>query len=135
METKHGAKHLFTYAEDFFASSPTANFASAAKKDTEAEKASSVCLTPLVYLKDETEKITSIGGGATGTLLAVNLIKGAAETNQQVEINLVERAEMRGRVGAYSATEDFHLLNVPAAKMGAFPDDIEHFHRWLDEKN
>ncbi|HLM59372.1 MAG TPA: FAD/NAD(P)-binding protein [Pyrinomonadaceae bacterium] len=36
---------------------------------------------------------------------------------------------------AYSTVKDFHLLNVPAAKMGAFPDDIEHFHRWLAEKN
>ena len=28
---------------------------------------------------------------------------------------------------AYSTVNDIHLLNVPAAKMGAFPDDIEHF--------
>ena len=24
-----------------------------------------------------------------------------------------------------------HLLNVPAGKMGAFPDDVENFYRWL----
>lgn len=79
------------------------------------------------------KRITIIGGGATGTLLAVNLINGAGETNQRLEINLIEREKTRGRGVAYSATEDFHLLNVPAAKMGAFPDDVEHFHRWLGE--
>ena len=75
------------------------------------------------------KKITIIGGGATGTLLAVNLIKHAGDS--PLEINLIEKKNRVGRGVAYSATEDFHLLNVPAAKMGAFPDDIEHFHRWL----
>lgn len=78
------------------------------------------------------KKITIIGGGATGTLLAVNLIKNA---DQPLEINLIEKTERVGRGVAYSAVQDFHLLNVPAAKMGAFPDDIEHFHRWLGAKN
>jgi len=80
-----------------------------------------------------TKRITIIGGGATGTLLAVNLIKHAGD--ESLEINLIERQNRFGRGVAYSATEDFHLLNVPAAKMGAFPDDIEHFHRWLTAKN
>jgi uncharacterized NAD(P)/FAD-binding protein YdhS len=79
------------------------------------------------------EKITIIGSGATGTLLAVNLIKHAG--SKPLEINLVEKRERLGRGVAYSTVKDFHLLNVPAAKMGAFPDDIEHFHRWLTEKN
>ncbi len=79
------------------------------------------------------KKITIIGGGATGTLLAVNLIKGAGE--QTLEINLIEKKTRVGRGVAYSAVKDFHLLNVPAAKMGAFPDDIEHFHRWLVAEN
>lgn len=79
------------------------------------------------------KRMTIIGGGATGTLLAVNLIKNASR--EPLEINLVERQNRFGRGVAYSATEDFHLLNVPAAKMGAFPDDIEHFHRWLAAKN
>ena len=75
------------------------------------------------------KKIAIIGGGATGTLLAVNLMKHAGK--QPIEINLVEKRERLGRGVAYSTARDFHLLNVPAAKMGAFPDDVEHFHRWL----
>jgi uncharacterized NAD(P)/FAD-binding protein YdhS len=75
------------------------------------------------------KRITIIGGGASGTLLAVNLIKNCGDA--PVEINLVEKSKAIGRGVAYSTAEDVHLLNVPAAKMGAFPDDIEHFHRWL----
>jgi len=80
------------------------------------------------------KKITIIGGGATGTLLTVNLIKHAGGS-EPLEINLIERRERLGRSMAYSTVKDFHLLNVPAAKMGAFPNDVEHFHRWLTHKN
>jgi uncharacterized NAD(P)/FAD-binding protein YdhS len=79
------------------------------------------------------KKITIIGGGAAGTLLAVNLIKNAGDA--PLEINLIEKRERVGRGVAYSATADYHLLNVPAAKMGAFPDDVEHFYRWLTAKS
>jgi len=79
------------------------------------------------------KKITIIGGGASGTLLAINLMRHAS--NKPLEINLVEKKERLGRGVAYSTVRDFHLLNVPAARMGAFPDDIEHFHCWLTEKN
>lgn len=77
------------------------------------------------------KRITIIGGGASGTLLAVNLIKHAGD--EPLEINLVEKHGTIGRGVAYSTVEDVHLLNVPAAKMGAYPDDIEHFYRWLQE--
>lgn len=75
------------------------------------------------------KKITIIGGGATGILLAINLIKH--QKNELTEINLVEKKEKVGRGVAYSTATNFHLLNVPANKMGAFPDDLEHFYRWL----
>lgn len=77
------------------------------------------------------KRITIIGGGATGTLLAVNLMRHAGD--QEIEINIVEKNEKFGVGVAYSTKRDFHLLNVPAAKMGAFPDDVEHFHKWLGE--
>lgn len=75
------------------------------------------------------KRITIIGGGASGTLLAVNLIKH--NNGQPLEINLVERQRSVGLGVAYSTIHDSHLLNVPASKMGAFPDDIEHFYNWL----
>ena len=77
-------------------------------------------------------KITIIGGGAGGTLLAVNLMRFA---DAPLEINLIEKAERLNRGLAYSTAEDVHLLNVPAGKMGAFPDRIEHFYDWLTAKN
>jgi len=79
------------------------------------------------------KRITIIGGGASGTLLAVNLIKHGGD--EPLEINLVEKHGTIGRGVAYSTVEDIHLLNVPAAKMGAFPDDIEHFQRWLKDND
>ena len=78
------------------------------------------------------KRITVIGGGASGTLLAINLLK--YEGHSRLEINLVEKRSTIGRGVAFSTEQDVHLLNVPAAKMGAFADDVEHFHRWLEEK-
>ncbi|MBK8464490.1 MAG: FAD/NAD(P)-binding protein [Chloracidobacterium sp.] len=78
------------------------------------------------------KRITIIGGGASGTLLAVNLMQNAGDS--PVEINLVESRKRIGRGVAFGTSHDTHLLNVPAFKMGAFPDDVEHFHKWLIEK-
>ena len=77
------------------------------------------------------KRITIIGGGASGTLLAVNLLKQSSGT--RLEVNLVEKRNSVGKGVAYSTEHETHLLNVPAAKMGAFPDDVGHFHRWLGE--
>lgn len=75
--------------------------------------------------------ITIIGGGASGTLLAANLLKLARAG--QVEINFVERRERIGRGVAFGTEMNSHLLNVPAGRMGAFPDDHADFHRWLTD--
>jgi uncharacterized NAD(P)/FAD-binding protein YdhS len=77
------------------------------------------------------KRITIIGGGASGTLLATNLLKQAGDS--RLEVNLVETRDAIGRGVAYSTDQDVHVLNVPAAKMGAYADDVEHFHRWLGE--
>lgn len=63
------------------------------------------------------KRITIIGGGASGTLLAINLMKNAGDA--EVEINLIERRKKVGRGVAFGTTRDSHLLNVPAGKMGA----------------
>jgi len=78
------------------------------------------------------KRITIVGGGASGTLLAVNLLKNAGDA--PIEVNLVERKTKVGRGVAFGTTRDAHLLNVPAGRMGAFPDEVGDFHRWLTDK-
>lgn len=78
------------------------------------------------------KRITIIGGGASGTLLAANLLRESDD--RTLEINMVEKNPTIGRGVAYSTPDDIHLLNVPAARMSAFPDDPEHFLNWLERK-
>ena len=68
------------------------------------------------------------GAGFSGTLVAAHLLRKAAGP---LTVRLIERAPHQfGRGVAYSTVRDCHFLNVPAAKMSAFPDDAEHFLRW-----
>ena len=69
-----------------------------------------------------------VGGGASGALLAAQLLRNAPGP---LQVALLERA---GRVGpglAYSTESPSHLLNVPAGGMSALLDDPEHFLRWI----
>lgn len=75
------------------------------------------------------KRITIIGGGASGTLIAINLLR--ANAAESVAINLIEKKDRVGLGVAYSTDKDTHLLNVPAGKMGAFPDNVGHFFEWL----
>lgn len=78
------------------------------------------------------KRITIIGGGASGTLLVVNLLKSTG--GQPLEINFVERQSRLGRGVAFGTSFDSHLLNVPAGRMGGFADNVGHFHEWLTAK-
>jgi uncharacterized NAD(P)/FAD-binding protein YdhS len=60
-------------------------------------------------------------------MVAVNLLRKA---KAHIQIALIERSGSFARGLAYGTTDRSHLLNVPAAKMGAFPNDHEHFYRW-----
>ena len=75
------------------------------------------------------KRITIIGGGASGTLLAANLLR--LSDDRLLEINIVEKNAAVGRGVAYSTQDDVHLLNVPAGRMGAYPDEVGHFLEWL----
>ena len=74
------------------------------------------------------DSIAIIGGGFCGTMLAVNLIN---KTQKPLQIYLIEKGPHLAKGVAYSTKNAFHLLNVPAAKMGAFADKPEHFFKWL----
>lgn len=71
--------------------------------------------------------VAIVGGGASGTLVAVQLLECS---RGPFRIALVERTAALARGLAYGSPEACHLLNVPAAGMSAFPDRPDDFVQW-----
>ncbi|WP_441236147.1 FAD/NAD(P)-binding protein [Bradyrhizobium sp. 930_D9_N1_4] len=69
-----------------------------------------------------------IGGGASGVLLAFQLLKTSPPN---FRVTLIEKRSEIGRGLAYHAGNPEHLLNVRVSNMSALPDDPEHFWTWL----
>ena len=68
-----------------------------------------------------------VGGGFSGTLLAVNLLRAA---KGPLRIVMFEREGAAGRGVAYGTTLHAHLLNVRSSGMSAFPAQPDHFVEW-----
>ena len=62
--------------------------------------------------------VAIVGGGASGTLLAAQLLRAGG-----TRVVLIERGARLGRGVAYGTRFAGHLLNVPAASMSGLPDD------------
>jgi uncharacterized NAD(P)/FAD-binding protein YdhS len=74
--------------------------------------------------------VAIIGGGASGTLAAVQLLVHASVREIPVRITLIDRHGRHGLGQAYSTTHHGHLLNAMARQMSALPDDPDHLFRW-----
>jgi uncharacterized NAD(P)/FAD-binding protein YdhS len=72
-----------------------------------------------------------IGGGASGVLLAYQLLQNP---DFGFRVTLIEQRPEVGRGPAYHTSNPEHVLNVRAANMSALPDDPEHFWRWLSNR-
>jgi uncharacterized NAD(P)/FAD-binding protein YdhS len=75
----------------------------------------------------EQKTIAIIGGGVSGTLTAYHLLQQDAK----VRVIVIDPRPELGLGLAYSTPSLRHLLNVPAGKISAFPDDPMHFLNWL----
>jgi uncharacterized NAD(P)/FAD-binding protein YdhS len=84
-------------------------------------------------LSAPTQRVAIIGGGAGGALAAVHLLREPRD-RCGLEIDLIDRTGGFGAGVAYGTTDPLHLLNVPAARMGAIHGRPEHFHEWLVER-
>ncbi|WP_445178728.1 FAD/NAD(P)-binding protein [Pseudomonas sp. McL0111] len=73
--------------------------------------------------------ILIIGGGLSGTMLAVQLLR---QPGQRQILIIEPRAEL-GRGEAYSAVELGHTLNGNAARMSVDPDNVDDLTQWLTE--
>lgn len=71
----------------------------------------------------------AIVGGGFGGLTAM---ARALQQRRRWRILVVERYPRSGPGIAYGGCDSHHLLNVPASRMGAFPEDPAAFHAWLE---
>src|SRR6201997_1184619 len=71
--------------------------------------------------------IAIIGGGVSGALTAFHLVRQEA----QARVILIDKRPDFGLGLAYSTPSLRHLLNVPAGKISALPDQPDHFLKWL----
>jgi len=79
---------------------------------------------------DRARVIAIVGGGASGTLAAICLLREAASRRTPLRIALIDRHGRHGLGQAYSTTHPGHLLNSPAAAMSALAGDPGHLTRW-----
>ncbi|MCB1123736.1 MAG: FAD/NAD(P)-binding protein, partial [Verrucomicrobiae bacterium] len=73
-------------------------------------------------------QIAIIGGGFSGTMTLVNLLR---LTKDPLKLVLINQKGLPGRGIAYGTRRPEHLLNVAARNMSAFPDLPDHFLQWL----
>ena len=73
-----------------------------------------------------------IGGGASGVLLAYQLLQ---HSTPDYRITLIEKRPEIGRGLAYHTGNPEHVLNVRVANMSALPDEPDHFWRWLTSRD
>lgn len=73
-------------------------------------------------------KIAIIGGGFSGTMIGIHLIRNASAP---LEINLINETEVLNTGIAYNPYSKKALLNVVSSRMSAFASDPDHFLNWL----
>ncbi len=70
--------------------------------------------------------VVVVGGGFSGTLLAVQLLRRIPA----LSVAVIDKGSVPGRGLAYGTEFDCHLLNVPASNMSALAEEPDHFLRW-----
>ena len=81
--------------------------------------------------KEPIKTIAIIGGGVSGTLTAFHLVRRGTAAR----VILIDQRPDFGLGLAYSTPSLRHLLNVPAGKISALPDQPDHFLNWLRENH
>ena len=70
------------------------------------------------------------GAGFSGLMSLVQLVRRTS----RLRVIVVEPTHRQRPGVAYGACRPIHVLNVPAIRMGAFPDDPGGFFRWLEAR-
>ena len=81
-------------------------------------------------MSDRGAVVAVIGGGASGTLAALHLLREAAAARVPLRIAMIDRNGRHGLGQAYATSNAAHLLNSPADRMSAVAGDPGHLVRW-----
>jgi len=73
--------------------------------------------------------VAVVGGGFSGLMTALHLARAGT-----VRVRLIEKSANFAQGAAYCTANPDHLLNVRAGNMSAWPDEPDHFARWLAER-
>src|ERR1700751_3605604 len=74
-------------------------------------------------------RVAIVGGGAAGVLAAIHLRRRKPDA----QITLIDASGCPGTGAAYGTNDPTHLLNVPAQRMSAWPDEPDPCGGGLDE--
>ena len=84
------------------------------------------------HAADRGPVVAVVGGGASGTLAVIHLLRSAAAERRPLRIIMIDRHGRHGLGQAYSTTHPAHLLNTPIGQMSALAGDPDHLVRWAD---
>ena len=91
-----------------------------------------MCCRPTNHGEMMMKTIGIIGGGFSGAMTAVNLVRMC---DLPLRVVIVNAKRPLGRGTAYGTSRSEHLLNVAARNMSALPDFPSHFLDWLRSRN
>src|SRR6188768_249981 len=77
--------------------------------------------------------ILIVGAGFSGTMVAAHLLR--MQTHAAFHVTMVKRSGLSARGVDYGTRTPAHVLNVPAGRMSAYPDDDEHFLRYAQSRD
>ncbi|MGI5267580.1 FAD/NAD(P)-binding protein [Nonomuraea sp. CA-218870] len=78
----------------------------------------------------ETPSIVVVGGGASGALTAIHLLRLARTRRTPTAVTLIDQHGRHALGQAYATTDPHHLLNTRADRMSAVEGEPGHFLSW-----
>jgi len=80
-------------------------------------------------------QVAIVGGGCSGAMVAVQLVRRAARFDMPMHLIILDRQTSIAEGAAYRTPDDRHLLNVPASGMSAWPDRPDDFLEWAKRQD
>jgi uncharacterized NAD(P)/FAD-binding protein YdhS/predicted metal-dependent enzyme (double-stranded beta helix superfamily) len=80
-------------------------------------------------------RVAIVGGGYSGAMTAVQLVRKATRSGMPVHLVILDRQTSIAEGAAYRTPDPRHLLNVPASGMSAWPDRSDDFLEWAKQRD